>query len=308
MFGYVRPHKAEMRVREYEQYKGIYCELCRELGKSFGIPARFTLSYDCTFYTMLALAVAGSSVCGKKARCTVNPLKKCNFIEAEGDAYKKAAALSVIMTRYKLQDDIDDEPFLKSIPARAAKLVFARGYRKARKAYPFMEEIVRAGIEDQTAAEAEVSPSIDRCAEPTAKMLSAIFSELREDEGQKRVLENFGYFLGRWVYLIDAADDLPKDLLTGSFNPFIKKLSLETEKIPPKKEQELFKKEIRDKTKEACNEVLNRTVSMMIQGLQLIELKQFSQIIENIITMGLPEMQRETLFMHLKERKNDRSV
>ena len=54
MFGYVRPHKQELLVREFEQYKGAYCQLCRQLGKDYGWTARLTLSYDCTFYALLA--------------------------------------------------------------------------------------------------------------------------------------------------------------------------------------------------------------------------------------------------------------
>lgn len=29
MFGYVRPFKGEMLVKEYDAYKGVYCQLCR---------------------------------------------------------------------------------------------------------------------------------------------------------------------------------------------------------------------------------------------------------------------------------------
>ena len=75
MFGYVRPYKSELLVREYEQYKSVYCELCRELGKSYGWTARFTLSYDCTFYALLSLAVTEAKVTLHQGRCTVNPMK-----------------------------------------------------------------------------------------------------------------------------------------------------------------------------------------------------------------------------------------
>ena len=68
MFGYVLPYKTELLVREYEQYKSVYCELCRELGKRYGWTARFTLSYDCTFYALLSLAVTEAKG-GKCERC-----------------------------------------------------------------------------------------------------------------------------------------------------------------------------------------------------------------------------------------------
>ena len=30
MFGYVRPFKPELRMKEYEAYKAVYCGLCKE--------------------------------------------------------------------------------------------------------------------------------------------------------------------------------------------------------------------------------------------------------------------------------------
>lgn len=36
---------------------------------------------------------------------------------------------------------------------------------------------------------------------------------------RRRVLEQMLYHLGRWVYLIDAADDLQKDAVSGNYNP-----------------------------------------------------------------------------------------
>ena len=73
MFGYVRPYKPELLVREYDQYKAVYCELCRVLGKEYGVMARFALSYDCAFYAMLALS--GEQVEERRGRCVCNPLK-----------------------------------------------------------------------------------------------------------------------------------------------------------------------------------------------------------------------------------------
>ena len=36
MFGYVRPFKSELLVREYDQYKAAYCQLCRALREHYG--------------------------------------------------------------------------------------------------------------------------------------------------------------------------------------------------------------------------------------------------------------------------------
>lgn len=295
MFGYVRPYKSEMLVREYEQYKAVYCEVCRQLGKEYGWTARFTLSYDCTFYALLALSVSGAKVRLHQGRCTTNPLKKCSYLEAPGEEYKKAAALSVLLTYHKLRDNIEDESFWKSLGCKLLLPLVSRKAKKAAARYPFLAEAAERAMREQKEAE-EAGAGVDPCAEPTANLLAAVFRELGGcDAGQSAALERFGYFLGRWVYLMDAADDLADDLKDGEFNPFLPRLGLTGKK-------ELTEPE-RRRADEACNAALNATAAQMVLPLNLIEMENFGPIIENVVKKGLPEIQREILFLHIRDRK-----
>jgi hypothetical protein len=61
LFGYIRPLEAELRVRELECYKAVYCGVCRNLSGKFGPPARFALSYDATFAALLYASVHDES-------------------------------------------------------------------------------------------------------------------------------------------------------------------------------------------------------------------------------------------------------
>ncbi len=304
MFGYVRPYKALMLVREYEQYKAAYCELCNELGRSFGAFTRLSLSYDCTMYAILALSVGKSEVEAAQKVCKANPLKKCTYLKSGGDEYKKAAGLSVIMTYHKFLDNREDESFFKSLAARLGAFVFKRKYKKAKAIYPSIAKAAEEMMEAQRRAEAEQGPSIDACCEPTAKMLQSVCKELSEDSLQKKALAQFGYYLGRWIYLMDAADDLKEDLQKCSFNPLIHRLGLSEYmgrgKVLPEEESK--------RAEEFCNEALNADIAMMIPAMNLIDMEKFTNIISNVVEKGLPEVQREILFLHVKERENDRSV
>ena len=60
LFGYIRPKIPELKVREYDQYKGIYCSLCKRMGKEYGIASRFALSYDSTFLVLMMLGLEAS--------------------------------------------------------------------------------------------------------------------------------------------------------------------------------------------------------------------------------------------------------
>ncbi len=293
MFGYIRPQKSELLVKEYEQYRGIYCALCKHLGKNYGMVARMTLSYDCTFLAMLEIGLSGTSCSFFNGKCVVNPLKKCTYCKGGDSEFRYASALSVVMSYYKLKDDTRDSKFPGKIRAFLLLPFFLRPHKKAAKEFPFIETCVAEAMDRQEVTEQMEKPNIDVCAEPTARMLADLFSNIAGGEKQKRILEQFGYFLGRWIYLIDAADDIEKDLNDRSFNPFVLKRDLTSDSSS----------EDISKAKAYANEVLNMTLSQAISAFQLLEFQQFGKILSNVLLLGLPEMQKELLF--LKEKKKN---
>ncbi len=294
MFGYVRPNKSELLVKEYEQYKAVYCQLCRVLGRDYGWIARFFLSYDCTFYALLALAVTGEKVALCRERCACNPLKRCRYLEGEGEAYDKAAALTVLLTYHKIEDDIADDGFLKTLGKRLLRPYARRKAKWARVRYPYLAKCAETAMAAQRAAEEE-GAGIDPCAEPTAQLLADVFEDIAgENKKQAAPLRQFGYFLGRWIYMMDAADDLMDDLKSGAFNPFINRLDL-WGKVQLSDDE-------RKRADEFCNAALNRSAARMALPLNLLEMENFGPIIENVVYKGLPELQREILFLHIKEK------
>ena len=303
MFGYVRPFKGEMLVKEYDAYKGVYCQVCKALGEYYGALARLTLTYDCTFYALLALNQRDSAVRAVKKRCTCNPMKKCTYVcPANDDAYaaecfQKAAALCVIMTAHKLKDNIADENFVKGVGARFLYMLSRRAYKKAAGDFPWMADAVTAMMEAQYAAEHAEKISLDACSAPTAELLEKLCEELGNTESEKMVLRQVGYFLGRWVYIMDAADDLQDDLKKNGFNPFVHKLGLLEQTGKELTEEQ------RKAADEECNAVLNGSLARLCPAVNLLPEGKFSGIIGNVINLGLPEVQREILFLHIKDKK-----
>ena len=297
MFGYVRPFKSELLVRQYDQYKAAYCQLCRALWKHYGRLSTFTLSYDCTFYALLMLSLRESKLSLRRGRCVMNPLKRCDFLESDGEAYHKAAALSVLLTYHKLRDDLADDGFWKSLGSRLLLPLASRKAKRAAEEYPFLAQEARKAMEGQREAEA-AGGGVDACAEPTAALLGALFKELACRELEGAALERFGYFLGRRVYLMDAADDLAEDLKNHAFNPFISRLGLEG--------KETLSPQERKAADEACNQALNATAAQMVLAFNLLDLQGFGPILENVVLKGLPEIQREILFLHVREKRRKR--
>ena len=130
MFGYIRACKPEMRIKEFEMYKTVYCSLCKELGKSYGPFARLTLSYDFTFLALLNMSLK-KDFCGTERKlCKCNPLKKCTYLR-EGSDLEMPAAAAMIMLYYKILDNISDEKGIKKCAYKMIKPLFNRSHKKA---------------------------------------------------------------------------------------------------------------------------------------------------------------------------------
>ncbi len=286
MFGYLQIHKDELKVKEYEAYKSVYCGLCKQLGRDYGFLTRLILSYDCTFYAILLMSLKRSCTGFSDGRCKFNPLKKCKFADCKDNAYSKASALSVISAYYKVVDDIDDSGFFKRIALKIAKPFFGRRQKKAARRFPEIEIIVSEMMKNQKAAENDELVTIDKAANPTAKMISDLAALEGGNDLQKRVLSEFGYQIGRWVYLIDAADDYEKDKKSGNFNPFIKA-------------------DINDK--DYINSVLSQSLARAYDAYNLLDIIDFKPIIDNMMLYGFPNKQNAVL-NNRQEVKNEQSV
>ena len=286
MFGYLQIHKDELKVKEYEAYKSVYCGLCKQLGRDYGFLTRLILSYDCTFYAILLMSLKRSCTGFSDGRCKFNPLKKCKFADCKDNAYSKASALSVISAYYKVVDDIDDSGFFKRIALKIAKPFFGRRQKKAARRFPELKNIVSEMMKNQKAAENDELVTIDKAANPTAKMISDLAALEGGNDLQKRVLSEFGYQIGRWVYLIDAADDYEKDKKSGNFNPFIKA-------------------DINDK--DYINSVLSQSLARAYDAYNLLDIIDFKPIIDNMMLYGFPNKQNAVL-NNRQEVKNEQSV
>ncbi len=272
MFGYLQVQKSELLVREFEAYKSVYCGLCKQMGKDYSIFSRFSLSYDCTFYAMLLMSVKRSCEGFKDGRCTFNPLKKCKYALCQNDAYSKAAAFSVISVYHKLKDDLTDSKFFRKLLTGMILPFFSHWRKKASKRYPEIDKYAVEMMKLQIQAESDENCTLDQAAHPTAYMLANVFSLEGENETEKRVYYEFGYHVGRWIYLIDAADDMEKDLKNDNFNPFLKLDS----KI---------------NNKEYISSILNQSLARAYDAYNLIGIKDFKGILDNMMLMGFPSTQ-----------------
>lgn len=277
MFGYIRAAKPELKVRELELYKAVYCTLCKKLGKNYGILSRFTLSYDFTFLALLKLGMTDGCERFERKRCAFNPLKKCNYC-CNDSAMEMPSAAAMIMLYYKILDNIADEKGFKKFRYILMKPIFRSAYKKAKRRYVELDEIVSIYIKEQNALEKENCRDIDRAADPTAKALAKIFALCSEDEMQKRVLERLGYCLGRYIYLLDAAKDFVEDLKNNSYNVLKSDAVTDLQSAAKRVEPQLY----------FC-------INEAGKAFELLDLKKYRPVLGNIIYLGLEDTFKKEL-------------
>lgn len=219
MYGYIKPHTPELKVREQEYYRAVYCGLCRALGKCTGQCSRLTLSYDFTFLALVRLALEDKTVTVAPRRCVIHPLKKKPMAEPDATLAFCAYA-SAILAYHKLQDDRRDERGRRKCKAVIAS-PYVRGLRRKalKKGYRDLDDLVGAAMDELSSLEASGLPTVDRPADLFGRVMADL-SAYGLSDGKARLARSLGHHLGRWIYLIDAIDDLEEDKARKRYNPF----------------------------------------------------------------------------------------
>lgn len=212
MFGYIVVNQPELRIREWEMYHSYYCGLCRILKKKYGRVGQVTLSYDMTFILMMLSGLYDpETVCGK-SRCIMHPGKKHEYRCNELTEY--VADMNVLLTEYKCLDDWkDDRKRLRLLMAR----VLGRRTGESRRRYSRKLEQIAAAMEKLSQAEEQGVTDLDYMAGCFGQVMAQIVI-CREDEWKDN-LYRFGFYLGKFVYLLDAYEDLEEDIEKGRYNP-----------------------------------------------------------------------------------------
>ncbi len=269
MFGYVTANKPELKMREFGRYKAFYCGLCRRLGKNNGAVSRLTLSYDMTFLILLLSSLYEPEEQQERHRCLIHPGKKQWMIYNQITDY--ASDMNVLLSCYHFQDDWEDE---RSIAGFCGAKVFAGRAKKIAGQYPRQAKVIREQLGRLAELEQKGITEPDAISRPFGELMSDLFV-YREDAFQD-ILRSFGFYLGKYIYLLDAFMDLEKDLKKGSFNPFRESTD-------------------RKDFEESVRQMLEGTIRQAVAEFEKLPLEQDLPILRNILYEGvkLPLMRGE---------------
>lgn len=217
MFGYVRPLKSELLVKDSEFYSAVYCGLCHYGGKNVSFLTRWLLNYDFVLLSLLRMSLTDEKICAEKKLCPYK-LRKKNCVCANS-GFDFVISVFGMLTYGKILDDIRDEKGFKRFVKKLIKPIFSRIAKKCDK-YDGLKDIIQQGLSATQKAEEEKCASVDMAADGFATMMKHIVS-FGLDGNEKLIAENCGYHIGRYIYLADAFDDIESDAISGNYNPFV---------------------------------------------------------------------------------------
>ncbi len=271
MIGYLKPDVNELKVKELRLYNAYYCGICTGLSKKYGPIARLLLSYDSTFFVILSDALSGTQYQFGKARCPLPPFQKKNIVKSED--LKFGMEISKFFSDLKIDDlKRDSRGFVHILSLFLFHFRSNDEFRKICK--PYTDRILFAEISEESNPE-EVADLFGRFSEVMANSLPNL----------KRA-STMIYLMGKWIYLIDALDDLEKDSQKRNYNPFLVKYGYDFDT------PDFFVK-IREEEKSPINFLVFR-IQEEYEKLK-ISPSINRNLVENVIFHGLPGISTKIL-------------
>lgn len=322
MLGYVKIDKGELKVREYEVYCGYYCGICKSIGRRYGQLPRMALSYDAAFLAILLESLSDAPDAPAQEHCVVHPIKKKTLIYNRAVDY--AGDVMLLLAWYKLLDDAKDE---NRLYARATMVMLRGIYRKLQAQYPDLCKGIEENLDSLATLEAAHCDSIDQAADAFSRIMEIIFREgVRVLYGEKaeagmtgdkpsdsetedqmpetksmdldtlvETTGRIGWHLGKWIYLIDAVDDIEENLESGSYNPLLYRFSYDAAGETPQ--------EFRDRIESDLRFNLFHYLAIASNSLQELPLQKNQGILENIIYLGLYRKTEEIITRVEKKKR-----
>ena len=213
MFGYIYVNEQELKLKEYTIYRSFYCGLCHNLKQRYGRTAQMMLNYDLTFLALLLSGLYEPDTESFEKRCIPHPVKKHKMVENEAVDY--AADMCVLLSYQKLKDDWEDE---KKQTRRAAAAMLRPAYEKVAEKYPRQVKAIEENIRLLHEAEHQNCKDIDYVAGLTGKFLAELF--VWKDDIWQDELRTMGLFMGKYIYLMDALEDVEQDKKNKNYNLF----------------------------------------------------------------------------------------
>lgn len=214
MFGYIYINQKSLSDENKKQYQSYYCGLCHVLRKNCGVRGQMLLNYDMTFLIILLTGLYELHNEEIKFICPLHPGKKKTAYVNEASRY--ASDMNVLLSYYNLVDDWKDD---RNYPKHMISLMLKKDYGRISRKYPRQAQALDTYMTKLDQLESEKEENIDAISGLTGEMLGEIFAWKNDIWAEE--LHCLGFYLGKFIYLMDAYEDLEKDKKKNEYNPFL---------------------------------------------------------------------------------------
>ncbi len=261
MLGVMTVRKDELKFREFDRYRGMYCGLCRAIGQRSGSVCRLALSYEMTFLSMLLTSLYEPQTQSEMRRCPVHPLGKRLMLANEAIDY--CADVSVLVAYDNLRDGWEDE---RRVDRLAESQLLKKAALRAGERLPRQKEAVERYVKLLHEVEGRNDQTLDAAANLTGDMLAELYV-MREDV-YARDLRELGYYIGKFIYLCDCYEDIEHDIKKKNYNPLIARHTNET-----------FEQD--------CEQMLSDMMARAALAFERLPLLEDAPIMRNILYSGI---------------------
>ena len=287
MFGYVLPDKPNMFMKDYALYRAFYCGLCKSIGKKCSEVMRFTTNYDITFLNVLYHAIFDQDVVIKEETCVLGPFKKKPIVQ-DDELTQIIIDVNNILGHYKCVDDIKDNK--SASKWMFDKMILKKHYKKAKVNLEVIDKLVSNGYEKLRELEKKECKSVDIVADPFANIMKGIAKELFKDKYNDSIGDMM-YALGKWVYVVDAIDDIDDDYNGKKFNLFL----FDYEYID--------KKTFLIEKHDDLEFILKNCYKTIVDNFNNLKVKKYEGVLTNILWYGIKAKTEEILSRSEKCKK-----
>lgn len=282
MQGYLKPQKLDLTVRQSKQHFASFCGLCQALREEYGVFARFLVNHDGLFLQLLAEAQQKESPKPRGIRCGVKPIRP-HEATADPSAVSFAAAISILTVDSKLRDVSFDATF--QVLRRSSQLgrsVLKASTQRAEAALVvlgFSPQIVYDLLDRQDRVEQFEDLLMEEYAEPTAEGVGALAAQtaiIAQRQENETELRKFGHDLGALLYLLDAVEDIDKDIRRRSFNPL----------LDPRRPIDAARK-ISEPSAMQAQKLLHFWYENLVRAFRSLNFVRHAEILSNIIDISL---------------------
>ena len=261
MFGYISVNKAEMKFRVFDIYQSYYCGICRDLKRKYGVCGQISLSYDMTFLAILLTGLYEPATVQGSCKCIAHPFER--HATRNNIFTEYAADMNVLFAYYKCQDDWEDEK--KLLKYAYGRLLEGKA-GKLKAIYADKIRTINLLMQDFSDAEKESNADIDALAGLFGRVMAEMIVA-KEDEWAEN-LRRLGFFLGKFIYLCDAYEDVEEDIRKGTPNPLkLRYASLDFE--------------------EECRTILMMMISECCKEFEKLPILENVEILRNILYSGV---------------------